>query len=116
MRIDEAIRNVLIAGLHPDRPFGPDMTVIHRLAEQLVSVVRHHGGWQRLQGTSELDVVQEFIDWRRDADSEAVLDGFDLALGYLSGRGLPHDAALFWAGLAGMGTLHEELLRQRSKR
>ena len=42
------------------------------------------------RGTSTAD----FRRWRREVDSDEQLDTFDLALGWFSGRGVPHDEAL----------------------
>ncbi len=38
--------------------------------------------------------MQEFVQWRRDVDSDRMLDTFDLALGWFSGRGYEHSDAL----------------------
>lgn len=38
--------------------------------------------------------MDEFLEWRRDVDSDELLSDFDLALGWFSGKGCSHDEAL----------------------
>jgi len=41
----------------------------------------------------DVAVMEEFREWRDSVDQEHLLDAFDLALGWFSGRGYSHDAA-----------------------
>ena len=40
------------------------------------------------------DDLTEFIEWRNTVDSEVVLDQFDLALGWFSGRGYSNEDSI----------------------
>jgi hypothetical protein len=44
---------------------------------------------RRLVGPEE-----EFVRWRREIDCDFLLDVWDLALGWFSGRGFSHDDAM----------------------
>lgn len=47
---------------------------------------------------SEQNLFKEFIEWRHEVDCEYLLDTFDLALGWFSGKGLSHERACVLAG------------------
>lgn len=113
--LEQALRSVLVAELRPDRPFGPDAATIRDLTSKLEAAVRQVAAFQRLQGTSEAQVVRDFLTWRDDVDCENLLDPWDLALGYFSGRGFSIDDALRWAEHSRDGLVHDKL-RQLQER
>lgn len=39
------------------------------------------------------ELIKEFAAWREEVDQDLLLDTFDLALGYFSGKGIEHDRA-----------------------
>lgn len=45
---------------------------------------------------TEKDARKKFLKWRRNVDEDELLDGFDLALGWLAGSGVRHETALDW--------------------
>jgi len=61
---------------------------------------------------TEKEARKKFVAWRRRVDSDELLDGFDLALGWLGGAGIRHSTALDWidrwkdAGILSWDTMH----------
>lgn len=45
---------------------------------------------------TEREARKKFLSFRRRVDSDELLDGFDLALGWLCGSGIRHSTAMDW--------------------
>jgi hypothetical protein len=58
---------------------------------------------------------ERFDRWVVEVDSEAVLDHFDLALGFAAGAGAPHDEALKLAEAARLAQLYKLSTSSRQK-
>lgn len=89
MNLDDAIR-ALLEG-------QAGVSSVDSLAAEISKTVRQHDALRRLQGATPEQIARDFLAWRDDVDCVRLLDTFDLALGYFSGRGCDTDTTLAWA-------------------